>query len=87
MKKFFTKTLALVAMLTASLTTNAEQFCSKVVTTTIDYTSLDVTVTVTKQDANTARVILDNEHITGIRAGGTFQGWGNGVWENQDQGR
>lgn len=62
----------------------AEAYCEKVVTTTIDYTSLDVKVTVKKQSATTVRVILDNEHITGIRAGGTFQQWGNGVWENQD---
>ena len=62
----------------------AEPYCERVVTTTIDYTSLNVTVTVKKQDANTVRVILDNEHITGIRAGGTFQQWGNGVWQNQD---
>lgn len=62
----------------------AEPYCERVVTTTIDYTSLNVTVTVKKQDANTVRVILDNEHITGIRAGGTFQQWGNGVWQNID---
>ena len=62
----------------------AEPYCERVVTTTIDYTSLNVTVTVKKQNANTVRVVLDNEHITGIRAGGTFQQWGNGVWANQD---
>lgn len=86
MKKIFTKALALVAMLAMTLSASAEPFCEKVVTSTVDYTSLDVKVTVTKKDANTARVILDNEHITGIRAGGTFQQWGNGVWEDQSQG-
>lgn len=78
------KLTLLFALLCASVMGWAEQYCERVVTTTIDYTSLDVTVTVKKQDANTVRVILDNEHITGIRAGGTFQQWGNGVWQNQD---
>lgn len=78
------KLTLLFALLCASVMGWATQYCGRVVTTTIDYTSLDVTVTVKKQDANTVRVILDNEHITGIRAGGTFQQWGNGVWANQD---
>ena len=74
----------LFALLCASMMSWAEPYCERVVTTTIDYTSLDVKVTVKKQDATTVRVVLDNEHITGIRAGGTFQQWGNGVWANQD---
>ena len=78
------KLTLLFALLCVSVMGWATQYCGRVVTTTIDYTSLDVTVTVKKQDANTVRVILDNEHITGIRAGGTFQQWGNGVWANQD---
>ena len=81
MKRFFS---FLCVLCCASVMGFAEPYCERVVTTTIDYTSLDVTVTVKKQDANTVRVILDNEHITGIRAGGTFQQWGNGVWANQD---
>ncbi len=78
------KLFILFTFLSVSLMGFAEAYCEKVVTTTIDYTSLDVKVTVKKQSATTVRVILDNEHITGIRAGGTFQQWGNGVWENQD---
>ena len=78
------KLYLLFALLCASMMSWAEPYCERVVTTTIDYTSLDVKVTVKKQDATTVRVVLDNEHITGIRAGGTFQQWGNGVWANQD---
>ena len=81
MKRLFS---FLCVLCCASVMGFAEPYCERVVTTTIDYTSLNVTVTVKKQDANTVRVILDNEHITGIRAGGTFQQWGNGVWQNQD---
>jgi uncharacterized protein YjdB len=78
------KLLTIFALLCVSAVGWAEAYCEKVVTTTVDYTSLNVTVTVKKQNATTVRVILDNEHITGIRAGGTFQQWGNGVWANQD---
>ena len=53
------KLTLLFALLCASVMGWAEQYCERVVTTTIDYTSLDVTVTVKKQDANTVRVILD----------------------------
>ena len=78
------KLTLLFALLCASVMGFAEAYCGKVVTTTVDYNALDVAVTVKKQNATTVRVILDNEHITGIRAGGTFQQWGNGVWANQD---
>lgn len=77
-------TFLFIALVCVSVMGFAEPYCGRVVTTTIDYKSLDVTVTVKKQDANTVRVILDNEHITGIHAGGTFQQWGNGAWQNQD---
>ena len=75
----------LFALLCASMMGFAEPYCSKVVRTTIDYNQLDVSVTVKKMDATTVRVALDNESITGIRAGGTFQQWGNGVWADQVQ--
>lgn len=77
------KLLTIFTLLCISVVGWGEPYCEKVVTTTVDYTSLDVAVTVKKQNATTVRVILDNEHITGIRAGGTFQQWGNGVWANQ----
>ena len=78
------KLTLLFALLCVSMMGFAEQYCGRVVTTTVNYTALDVTVTVKKQGANAVRVVLDNEHITGISAGGTFQQWGNGVWQNQD---
>ena len=75
----------LFALLCASIMGFAEPYCSKVVRTTVDYNQLDVSVTVKKMDATTVRVALDNESITGIRNGGTFQQWGNGVWADQNQ--
>lgn len=75
----------LFALLCASVMGFAEPYCSKVVRTTVDYNQLDVSVTVKKMDATTVRVALDNESITGIRNGGTFQQWGNGVWADQNQ--
>lgn len=84
MKKLLTRVWAISVLLCSTIAMNAEPYCAKVVQTTVDYTSLNVAVTVKKQNATTVRVILDNEHITGIRAGGTFQQWGNGVWANQD---
>ena len=56
-------------------------YCETVVQSTIENTSISVKVTIEKINATTTRVILDNEHITGLRTGGCFQSW-NGVWKD-----
>ena len=83
MKKHFLKSFALLAMLFSALTMSAAtKYCGEQVQSTIDNTSVSIGVTILKVD-NALRVSFESEHISGIRAGGTFQQWGNGVWANQ----
>ena len=84
MKKHFLKSFALLAMLFSALTMNAAtKYCGEQVQSTIDNTTVSIGVTILKVD-NALRVSFESENISGIRAGGTFQQWGNGVWANQD---
>ena len=84
MKKHFLKSFALLAMLFSALTMNAAtKYCGEQVQSTIDNTTVSIGVTILKVD-NALRVSFESENISGIRAGGTFQKWGNGVWANHD---
>lgn len=76
------KLTLLIALLCASVMGWAvTPYCETVVQSTIENTSISVKVTIEKINATTTRVILDNEHITGLRTGGCFQSW-NGVWKD-----
>ena len=83
MKKYLLKSFALLAMLFSALTMSAAtKYCGEQVQSTIDNTNVSIGVTILKVD-NALRVSFESENISGIRAGGTFQQWGNGVWANQ----
>lgn len=84
MKKHFLKSLALLAMLFSALTMSAAtKYCGDQVQSTVDNKSVSIGVTILKV-GDVLRVSFESEHISGIRGGGTFQQWGNGVWANQD---
>ena len=75
---------ALIAMLFSTLTMSAAtKYCGDQVQSTVDNKSVSIGVTILKV-GDVLRVSFESEHISGIRAGGTFQQWGNGVWANQD---
>lgn len=83
MKKHFLKSFALIAMLFSTLTMSAAtKYCGDQVQSTVDNQSVSIGVTILKV-GDVLRVSFESEHISGIRAGGTFQQWGNGVWANQ----
>ena len=84
MKKHFLKSFALLAMLFSALTMSAAtKYCGDQVQSTVDNKSVSIGVTILKV-GDVLRVSFESEHISGIRGGGTFQQWGNGVWANQD---
>ena len=84
MKKHFLKSFALIAMLFSTLTMSAAtKYCGDQVQSTVDNKSVSIGVTILKV-GDVLRVSFESEHISGIRGGGTFQQWGNGVWANQD---
>ncbi len=83
MKKHFLKSFALLAMLFSTLSISAAtKYCGDQVQSTVDNQSVSIGVTILKV-GDVLRVSFESEHISGIRAGGTFQQWGNGVWANQ----
>ena len=82
MKKYLLKSFALLAMLFSTLSMSAATYCGEKVQSTIDNQTVSIGVTIVKVD-NALRVSFDSENISGIRNGGTFQGWGNGVWVDQ----
>lgn len=84
MKKHFLKSFALLAMLFSALSMSAAtKYCGEQVQSTVDNKSVSIGVTILKV-GDVLRVSFESEHISGIRVGGTFQQWGNGVWANQD---
>ena len=84
MKKHFLKSFALLAMLFSALSMSAAtKYCGEQVQSTVDNKSVSIGVTILKV-GDVLRVSFESEHISGIRGGGTFQQWGNGVWANQD---
>ena len=71
-------------MLFSALTMSAAtKYCGDQVQSTVDNKSVSIGVTILKV-GDVLRVSFESEHISGIRGGGTFQQWGNGVWANQD---
>ena len=82
MKKYFLKSFALLAMLFSAITMSAVSYCGEQVQSTIDNKSVSIGVTILKV-GDALRVSFDSEYISGIRNGGTFQQWGNGVWANE----
>lgn len=71
-------------MLFSALTMSAvTKYCGEAVQSTVDNTTVSIGVTILKV-GDALRVSFDSEYISGIRNGGTFQQWGNGVWANQD---
>lgn len=78
------KLTLLFALLCASVMGWAVQYCGNAVQSTIENTGISVNVTIEKIGATTTRIILDNEHIVSLRAGGCFQQWPGGVWKNND---
>ena len=83
MKKYLLKSFALLAMLFSAMTMSAvTKYCGEAVQSTVDNTTVSIGVTILKV-GDALRVSFDSEYISGIRNGGTFQQWGNGVWANQ----
>lgn len=74
----------LFALLCASVMGWATQYCETAVQSTVDNTSVSINVTVKKSGDKTLLVQFESDKIASMRAGGTFQQWGNGVWKNQD---
>ena len=84
MKKLFLKSLALLMMLTMSVSMWATDYCGELVQSTVDNTTVGIGVTVKRvSGTNKLLVQFESDKISGVRAGGTFQQWGNGVWANQ----
>ena len=78
------KLTLLFALLCVNVMGWAVQYCGNAVQSTIENTGISVNVTIEKISATTTRIILDNEHIVSLRAGGCFQQWPGGVWKNND---
>lgn len=82
--KHITKISTLLIALTLAMSASAAtKYCEKNVQSSIDNTSVSIKVTILKVE-NALRVSFDSEHISGIRDGGNFRHWGNGIWSNQD---
>ena len=74
----------LFALICASVMGWATQYCETAVQSTVDNTSVSINVTVKKSGDKTLLVQFESDKIASMRAGGTFQQWGNGAWKNQD---
>ena len=82
--KHITKISTLLIALTLAMSANAAtKYCGEQMQSTIDNTTVSIGVTILKV-GNALRVSFDSEHISGIRDGGNFRHWGNGIWSNQD---
>ena len=83
--KSLRKVCTLLLMLCVSVVSwAATRYCGETIQSTGENTSISVNVTIQKLNETTTRIILDNEHITGLRDGGCFQQWPGGVWKNND---
>lgn len=82
--KHITKISTLLIALTLAMSASAAtKYCEKNVQSSIDNTSVSIKVTILKVE-NALRVTFDSDEIAGIRDGGNFRHWGNGIWSNQD---
>lgn len=84
MKKRLTFLLALLCVSVLGWA-DPVSYCGETVQSTIDNTSYSITVTVQRSGDKTLLVKFESPYIASMRAGGTFQRWGDGaVWSNQD---
>ena len=82
--KRITKISTLIIALTLAMSASAAtKYCGEQMQSTFDNTTVSIGVTILKVE-NALRVTFDSDKIAGIRDGGNFRHWGNGIWSNQD---